>query len=343
MVKYEKYYITITINYSEQKMKIGITYDTPDTYGLSQSDKYICDLCDEESINHMAITLSVHGHDVVKIKGIKMLLNYLQDDFDIILNSAEGFLSRNREALIPSLLEANGFNYIGADAYISAITLDKFLTSEIVSSIGIKSPKQIVLRKNDYKEICETTLPRLMEYPVVLKPNLGGNSSGMFVCQNLAATLHNAEAIFSALPNEQIICQEFIFGTEITVPIFGNGDNVETFGVIGFKEQQNDNFWINTEQKVFGGVTETKITLSPEVETEVIDLCKRMYRYLQFRDYSRFDFRIRGNEIYFLEANAFPYLGEDGAMFEAFKRNGYTYYDFLMYLIDIAQKRNSIL
>ena len=323
-------------------MKIGITYDTPATYGLNPSDKYICDLCDEDSINHIALTLSAHGHNVVKINGIRTLLNNFQNDFDIILNSAEGFVSRNREALTPSVLEAMGCNYIGADAYISAITLDKILTSNIAASLGIKCPPQVILNKNNYKSILKTNKSLPIKYPIILKPNLGGNSSGTFVCQNAEETLFYVEKILCALPNEQIICQQFIFGNEITVPVFGNDENIEIFDIVGFEEQTNGNFWINTEQKVFGGVTETKIILEESVRQEVLSVSKKLYNHLNFRDYTRFDFRIEGKNVYFLEANAFPYLGEDGAMYASFKRNKYSYYDFLLYLIEIAQKRKSI-
>ena len=320
-------------------MRIGITYDTPKTYGLKPSNKYICDLCDEDCINHMFSTLSSHGHEVIKINGTKELFNYLQNNFDIIINTAEGYVSRNREALTPSILEASGHNYIGADAYISSITLDKILMSNIVSSLGIKCPQQVILNKYNYKNYLKLNKDFPLNYPIILKPNLGGNSSGTFVCQNNAETLYNVERILTALPDERIICQQFIFGTEITVPIFGNGDGIEIFDIIGFKEQKNDNFWINTQQKVFGGVTEINVSLPNAIEKEVLSICRKIYTHLNFRDYTRIDFRIDGKNIYFLEANSFPYLGEDGAMYKSFERNKYSYYDFLLYLIKIAQKR----
>lgn len=322
-------------------MKIGITYDTPETYKLDSGNKFICDLCDVDCINHLVHTLVTNGHEVIKMNGIKELFDNRQNNFDIIINSSEGYVSRNREALTPSILEALGFHYVGADAQISSITLNKILMSDIASFLGIKCPPQIVLNRNNYKEYLNSN-KELPFYPMILKPNLGGNSSGTFVCQNNAEALYYAESILTALPNEQIICQQFIFGTEITVPVFGNDDNIEIFDIIGFKEQQNGKFWINTEQKVFGGVTETSIQLAEPIKAKVLSTCQKLYKYLQFRDYTRFDFRIDGKNIYFLEANAFPYLGEDGAMYESFKRNKYSYYDFILYLIETAQKRKAI-
>ncbi len=322
-------------------MKIGIVYDTAATYNLQMDNEFICDLCDEECIEHIANTLISHGHSVDKINGIKMLNNKIHNDYDIILNTYEGIVSRNREAVIPAILEAAKLNYVGADSYIGAITLDKQLLSRIVSSIGIKCPQEVIIDTKDKIEVLNDPRLKQMTFPIIIKPNLGGNSSGVFVCQNFLEMRDHMAQIADALPNESIICQEFIRGVEITVPIFGNDDNIEIFDIIGFKEQQNNNFWINTEQKVFGGVTETKIELNPIVETELLSICRKIYSYFHFRDYTRLDFRIRDNDIFFLEANAFPYLGEDGAMFESYKRNKHSYYEFLMYLLDIAFKREN--
>ena len=321
-------------------MNIGITYDTSATYGIEEENIYICDFSDNECINHIESTLKSRGHNVKKIEGIPALLS-TNLDFDIILNTSEGFLLRNREALTPAVLEAKKIKYIGADAYISIITLDKVLFSNLVKMLGVQIPKFICIDISNLNNLPYLIQNSDLEYPLIVKPTDGGNSSSTFVCQNKEALLYYCRQILNYIPSEKLIVQEFIKGTEITVPVFGNGNEIEIFDIIGFEEQHNENFWINSEQKVFGGVTEKAVHFNEQMSKKIKEICRKIYNEFGFVDYTRFDFRIRENEVYFLEANAFPYLGEDGAMYRSFSKRG-NYYDFLIYLIQIAQKRYSI-
>lgn len=319
-------------------MNIGIAFDTPQTYGLEADNIYICDLCDLESIEYILSALSAHGHNVVAIEGANALLKKKYHNLDVIINSAEGFRSRNREALVPAILETQNLHYVGADAYIATITLDKLLTSSIAMDIGIPCPDSTSFTYDEYKDFIDHIHLLPFDFPMVLKPNTGGNSSGVFICQNILEVEKHSKEIFHALPNETVICQEFICGQEITVPVFGNRDNIEIFNIIGYKEQRNKYFWINARQKVFGGVKEISINLDNQIKDTVTHVSKMLYKTMRFRDYTRFDFRICNNKVYFIEANAFPYLGPDGAMYEAFADQG-SFYDFLMYLISIANQR----
>lgn len=319
-------------------MKIGITYDTPTTYGLESDNQFICDLCDEGCIANMMHTLVANGHEVTLLEGAASLFDINASDYDVIFNTSEGIVSRNREVFAPALLEAHGCHYIGADAYIAAITLDKELTSQIAIDLGIFCPKTAIVDRNDSSQTIGELL-KTLRFPIVVKPNLGGNSSGVFVCSNPEAAILNVGKIFHALPDRKALLQEFIFGTEVTVPIFGNGDDIQIFDIIGLKEQRDGSFWINNREKVFGGVTEVAASLTQPIEKKIKNACRKLYRRLGFRDYSRFDFRINDDGIFFLEANAFPYIGEDGAMYESFAPTGGSYYRFLMYLIEIARKR----
>lgn len=318
-------------------MKIGITYDTYHTYGLDENDSFICDLCDDESIDRIATVLKVAGHSVIKLDGVQSLLQNTEP-LDIVINSAEGILSRNREALIPSILEAKNIRYVGADTFVSIVTLDKILFSRLAANLDILQPRFFIINQYNVNELNKELEKSQLTFPLIVKPALGGNSSGTFVCRNEYELTIRCQNALARLLGESLLVQEFINGIEITVPVFGNGTDISIFDIIGFEEQKDGNFWINAEQKVFGGVTETPMAFDAELTERIKRICKKIYECFAFRDYTRFDFRICDNEIYFLEANAFPYLGEDGAMYQSFAKNG-SYMDFVLYLIQIAEKR----
>jgi D-alanine-D-alanine ligase-like ATP-grasp enzyme len=74
-------------------------------------------------------------------------------------------------------------------------------------------------------------------------------------------------------------------------------------------------------------------------------VCIGAFKKLEFRDYARFDMRIRFQnntyQIFFLETNANPGLDDDDAygLTLSFKAVGMTFRDFLLEIIASAMRR----
>lgn len=84
---------------------------------------------DYHGIASIVCTLERLGYRVVQVDGIKDLVERLasgeHEEWDLVLNFAEGLQGLAREAQVPCLLEAYGIPFTFADAATTALCLDK--------------------------------------------------------------------------------------------------------------------------------------------------------------------------------------------------------------------------
>ena len=135
---------------------------------------------------------------------------------DIVLSLWSGAHSRSRRAIVPSICEAYGIAYIGADPYIQTVCADKHLSKTLCSAYGIKTAEDVVL-SSEY----EFPMLRSLQFPVVVKPNFEGSySDAVTVCKRL-------------LPHfKQLLVEEYIAGEEVSVCVAGVGQKLDAFQVV---------------------------------------------------------------------------------------------------------------
>lgn len=89
-------------------MKIGFCYDTKSDYGYSEENLEYTDFVSLQTVSEIGKAIEKNGYELEYIGNVYKLQNQLiHNTFncDLVFNIAEGFGSRNREALLPSLLE----------------------------------------------------------------------------------------------------------------------------------------------------------------------------------------------------------------------------------------------
>ncbi|HIS62406.1 MAG TPA: ATP-grasp domain-containing protein [Candidatus Scybalomonas excrementigallinarum] len=325
-------------------MRVGITYDTEDMY---QDIKGHHDFAEEVSIQNLKRELESIGHEVKLIGNIDSLIKFLETDkngCDIIYNTAEGVFSRNREGLIPSILEAYKVPYIGTDAFGLSLTLNKYLTKLLAIRLGIKTPNYCLIeyRENLVNEENIKNQIKNLRYPIIAKPNLEGNSSGIKKFEDFSDD--TVEEILDLLNQfkTDILCEEFIFGTEITVPVVGN-EKFELFGITGIDLQRDNSFWLNLSYKLYGDYNNINLELSPELKEEFQEIVSKLFHAIGCKDLARFDFRLTDqNEIYFIEVNPLPALFQGGSFDVIGRAKGLSYSEMLQLIIDVACNRLSI-
>lgn len=328
----------------KKKLKIGITYDTAEMYGIS--DKHY-DFAEEISIADLGEQLEKIGYEVEKIGGLDSLINKIKTnslDVDLIYNTAEGFGTRNREGLIPSILEGFKIPYMGTDAFGLSLTLDKYQTKLLAKSLGIRVPADVIIR---YKEMLNTSeidkKIKNLNYPIIIKPNLEGNSSGIEKIDTYSR--NTSKIIYEKLQDYKtdILCEEFILGEEVTVPVVGN-ETFELFGIVGIDRQKNNmEFWLNSNLKLNGDYENIILELSPDLEEKFQEITQKLFIAIGCKDFARFDFRLtQKNEIYFIEANPLPALYKGGSFDIVGHEHNLDYSGVLNLMIEVAQKRLSM-
>jgi D-alanine-D-alanine ligase len=117
--------------------------------------------------------------------------------------------------------------------------------------------------------------------------------------------------------NQPAICEEFIEGRELRVFIVGNRRlyvypiREVVFGRLnnGGPKFLTAKIKTDDEYRKKSRIKFQRAALSEELEEQVRDISKRIYRILGLRDYARLDFRLTTlGDLYFLEANPNPSL-----------------------------------
>ena len=321
-------------------MRIGIAYDTPEMYNL-QSDRIYFDFAEQASIDEVKESLIECGYKAELVGNAKRILELIKAnrfDYDIVYNTVEGIGTRNREGLVPAILEAYNIPYTGTDSFGLSLTLNKMITKLLAERIGISTPPYYFAKSSDtYQDIVEGI--STLHMPVILKPNLEGNSSGICVKDN---ALDAARCVLELIGKYQtdILCEEFIRGTEITVPMIGNGDEIVSVATT-VDIQKNEDFWLDINCKVFGDYKNVIIE-DKGLSFALIELSKKLFHTIGCQDFARFDYRVSNNKIYFIEANPLPALFRGGSFDALGQSMGLSYVNTLKMIIETSRKRLGI-
>lgn len=325
-------------------MKIGIAYDTPDMYNLSESNGLYYDFAEIAAINTLQQEIESLGYQTELLgntNDIMQTINNRGFACDLVYNTVEGLRSRNREGLLPSLLEINNIPYIGTDAFGLSLTLNKYITKVLAQSLGIKTPAYFVAMPQHSPELLSKEIKKL-RLPLILKPNYEGNSSGIQLCDSydlaIEKTIHMLNEYHSI-----ILCEEFIAGQEITVPIIGNEPENVFFGVTTVDIQRDDSFWLDLDLKVFGNYNNVLADISSETTTKFKQISLKLFHAIGCRDFARFDYRLtRNGEIYFIEVNPLPALFRGGSFDAVGRQYGLSFSDTISLIITTACERLAI-
>lgn len=324
-------------------MKIGITYDTRNDYRDVDFSKY-CDFASETSISFLKKQFVKAGFETSLIGSCEQLKKRIASgtlNVDYIYNTAEGIYSRNREGIIPSLLEAYKIPYIGSDAYALSLTLNKYHTKLLAEQISIPTPKsELIYMYDSNSEIIQKL--KNLKFPLVIKPNCEGSSMGVFLVSSVEESLQKIEQN-RADYHQEILCEEYIDGMEITVPVIGNDDQASALGVIEFYRNDQTPIGIfKSGDKHYTDIKCRKAQIPLAVEERTKSYSEKIHRFLGCRDINRVDYRITSDfEIFLLEVNPLPALDPEGSFVCAAKLQGMDFAQLLKRIISEAARRQN--
>lgn len=325
-------------------MKIGIAYDTPDMYNLGSSNDIYYDFAEIAAINVLKQEIELLGYQAELLGNTENIMQLIRDgsfSCDLVYNTVEGLRSRNREGLLPSLLELHHTPYIGTDAFGLSLSLDKTLTKILAEHLHILTPNYFVAIPQHPQDVISENLKK-MNLPLILKPNYEGNSSGICVCYSYESAQTQVMQLLKRYQSK-ILCEEFIFGREITVPMIGNNSDDILFGITTVDIQKSDDFWLDLNCKVFGDYHNIILDISEELKEKYRTISFTMFQAIGCRDFARFDFRMtKNNEIYFIEVNPLPALFKGGSFDIVGQQHGYSFAETIQLIISNACERLSI-
>jgi D-alanine-D-alanine ligase len=301
----------------------------------------------------IANSLKKNGHDVL-LFGIKDDPHAMSKQLgewkpDLVFNATEAFLDdSNLDYLVPALLEAEGYRYTGAPPLALLVTRNKSMSKKILAFHDVKVPSFRSFRAGESPD--ENTGLR---FPVIVKPLASDASEGI----SQASIVHDVTALQERVAwiherfDQPAIAEEYIEGRELYATMIGNGDTVEVLPIVEMVFDQagsrpedriatRKSKWDLEYRKRRGIRNVFARKLAKVAHERLMKTCYAAYRAFWLRDYARIDVRLtKDNEVWFLEANANPFLsyGHDSA--EAAHKAGLRYDRFIQRIIDEAMSR----
>lgn len=217
-------------------------------------------------------------------------------------------------------LESRRVDYIGAQPLGIYLSANKPHCSNLMAGLGFLCPQQHI--------ICQPLSRIEAEYisrmfgsigHLVLKPAYEESSVGLALVQNSPDNIRWAVVdLYDRLPGVQIL-QQYISGSDVTVPIIGRrSPHCLPAVVLSHEVTTIEPFVFDAKLKA----TKSALHYAPtstwpdELRAELYRIAEAAFRFTDQRDYSRVDCRVTPDgRCYFIEVNANPQLGLGKASF----------------------------
>ena len=297
------------------------------------------------TIDRIAQALESAGHKVKKIGGVFNLLSEIDRlNVDIVFNICEGSKGRNRESQVPLILEMKDIPFVGADALTLGATLDKVFAKKMFMADGIPTPRFFTAAATkNLKEL------NTIGYPLIVKTRHEGTSKGLTNAsrvEDFAGLKKQVEIILDQY-DQPALAEEFISGTECTVPVLGNA-NPEAMPVVQVSidgDVKLDDRFFTFEMVSYNGLNYVCPSKLPgALNKKIQEIALKAYQCVECRDFGRVDFRIdkKGNP-YVLEINPLPSLAQ-ADVFNIFPKVIASSYDeILNKILNFALERYGML
>ncbi len=228
-------------------------------------------------------------------------------------------------------LELMGIPYTGSGVLASAISIDKVMTKRVWRAEGLPTPAWFEVHS------AQATLDAFaaLGSPMIVKPAREGSTIGL--TKVLDADQCAAAYELAAQHDPLVLCEQFVSGDEVTVPVLGTGLDAQALPVIrivapgGNYDYQHKYFTDDTKYLVPCG-------LPAGEEAAIQQITVKAYRTLGCRGWARADVMIDAvtRKPYLLEINTAPGMTGHSLVPMSARAAGISYEDLCVRLLQTA-------
>ena len=325
-------------------MKIAIIYNRDsqnviNLFGIPNREKY-----GKKAIVRIVDSLKQYGHQVKALEGDKDLIARLEEFMPRVLkgetpglafNLSYGIQGQARYTHVPGILEMVGIPYVGSNPLAHSLALDKVVAKMIFRQHGLPTPDFVVIKDLDFK-------PPDLQYPLIVKPKNEAVSMGIEVVSNLKE-LQRAARIILEQYDQTVLVEQYISGREINVGLLGNSppESLPPCEIV-FGEGGPSIYTIDDKKGVSGRTIDwaCPAPIGEELTLEAQRLAKECFNALGCYDMARVDMRLDDKgQLYILEVNSLPSLGEHGSYTIAANHVGLDFPSLVNRMVEVASAR----
>ena len=266
---------------------------------------------------------------IVDKTDFSVMLDGVKIKFDYAYIMQHGTPGEN--GLMQGYLEMLGVPHSGCNAFVSAITFDKFSCKSYLKDVDfVKCAEDIFLRKGEAAEDLAQKAVEKLGLPMFVKPTDGGSSFGVTKVKSVGDFDKAVEYAFSE--GNMLIAEAAIVGRELTCAVYNNGKENVALPVI---EIITDNEFFDYEAKYNGHSKEVCPAHIPDsLRDEIQETSKKIYAHLGCAGLVRVDYICASDGLYFLEVNTIPGMTAASLVPQMVRAAGLSMTDFLTRIIE---------
>ena len=222
----------------------------------------------------------------------------LKDEkIEVAYNALHG--KYGEDGCVQGILEVLKIQYTGCGVMASAVCMNKQYTKDVLKSRNLNLIKSVFVRKN------ENVLEKVkgLKYPLMIKPVCEGSSIGMAKVENEEEL--KKEFSESVKIGQDILIEEFLTGTDLTVGVLQDGDKTFATEIL---QMHVEGGWYDYKAKYTKGMTEFILParISETATKQVKQMAIEAFEALGCSGVSRIDFLLCDEIPYILEVNTSP-------------------------------------
>jgi len=261
---------------------------------------------------------------------------------DILQHLDVAFLALHGEygedGKIQRLLDQFNIAYTGSGAYASTMSMHKAETKKILKDLDVKFAKHRILgvETNIREELLDAI--KTFAFPVIVKPARGGSSVGLSLVKTEEELADAVRKAFNVSP--LVMIEEYIEGREATCGIVEDfrGEEVYALFPVEIIPAHPDGVF-DYEAKYSGESQEIcPARFSKDINDKLQKLAQDVHKEMGLRHYSRSDFMVTPEGIYFLEVNTLPGLTAESLLPKSINAVGSSLVEFLDHIVTLARR-----
>ncbi len=245
------------------------------------------------------------------------------------------------DGTVQRILETLSVPYTGSEPMPSGVAMNKAFTKDRLKEFEVKMPKHMRLTREGVTDTVRTaqSIAALFGPQFFVKPERGGSSIGTYFVQSETELPQVIELALEE--SEVILVEERIVGKEATVGVL-EGFRDEDFYLLPPVEilPPSEADFFDSEVK-YSGQTEERCpgNFSRQEKDKLMTIAHKVHNALGLRHYSRSDFLVAKDGVYFLEVNTLPGLTDQSLFPKAVEAVGCSYPELLSHLVTLAVER----
>lgn len=239
------------------------------------------------------------------------------------------------DGTVQGALELLGLPYTGSGVMASSLAIDKVMTKRLWRAEGLSTPDHVLLRRRHFAPSDLEAVVKRLGLPLIVKPSREGSSLGLTRVdrsEDLLQAVERAGAL-----DADILCEQFIAGQEVTVPVIGLAEQAQALPLIrivapgGNYDYQHKYFTDEVRYLVPSG-------LPAEEERAIAEMVLAAFHSLGCRGWARADVMIdeATRRPYLLEINTSPGMTSHSLVPMSARAAGLSYEDLCLKVLALA-------